>query len=251
MQKNERLMDFVRRAEYKRRLDEHEIWGHVGGRLYTLIKILYTIAFALAMLVNLTYLLFWCSRYFGERELLADPGSARNAILIVGLMSVVLIAGYVFLARQKPAGYIPCTLAASAVLSLHFYGEMGDILASQGFTPYLFKHLLWYILLCFSALCLFLIQAKEDAFLSSQYARLEAQLYSRASAGTGVTGVFTEEAWQRLLEEYDGDGIQNPSGRPETIRRRKQKKRNAIEQSATPAGAKRDMAKEDTDEEND
>lgn len=235
MQKNEKLMDFVRRAEYKRRLDAHEVWGHVGGRLYTLIKIVYTIAFALAMLVNLTYLIFWCNRYFSERGLLADPGSARNAILIVALMSVVLLAAYIFLARQKPAGYLPCTLAASLLLSLHFYGEMGDILATQGFLPYFFKHLLWYILLCLAALLLFLIQARENAALSAQYAKLEARLYDRASAETGVTGVFTEADWQRLLEEYDG-ATQKPLSRSEKARRRKQ---------APPA----DSVKEDGNEE--
>ena len=247
MKKNKKLMDFVRRAEYKRRLEAHEVWGHVGGRLYTLTKIVYTIAFALAMLVNLTYLFFWCNRYFSERELLADPASARNAILVVGLMSLVLAAGYIFVAKQKPSVYLPCTLASSVVLSLHFYGEMGDILASQGFLPYLFKHLLWYIFLCLTALILFLIQARENAALSARYAKLEAQLYSRASAETGVTGVFTEDDWQRLLEAYDGAGPEKPLSRSEKIRRRKEAE-EAMEENETP-GTPVD-AKEDMNEEN-
>lgn len=200
MKKNDKLLEYIRRKEYKRRLDAHEVWGHVGGKFYTLTKILFTIGFVLTELVNITYLVFGISRYATQQDRLADPGQTRNAILVVAIGSILLITAYILLVKRRPIGYLVCTILPSALLPLHFYNEMTSSIAENGIQNYLFKHALWYGLMVASILVLAVIQFRENIRENREYARTEAELYKRASRKSDTP--FTEADWAEVLAKY-------------------------------------------------
>lgn len=228
--KNEKLLEYVRRNEYKRRLDEHEVWGHVGGKLYTLIKILFTIGFALAQLVNISYLAVWINRYVSEYANLANPGSTLNSIIIVGSMAALLIAAYVLLAKRRPIGYAVCTLIPSIVLPIHFYGEMSDIIAASGLRNYILKHALWYAVMAVTMLIMLIIQLRENTHEKKMYEKLEAKLYDRAAA-SGGDSVFSEGDWEELLSRFDGTEQEFIS------RAEKKRRRNKGANDSPPGGS--------------
>lgn len=225
MQRNQKLLEYVRRKEYKRRLEEHEIWGHVGGRIYSVAKILYTIFFLAVELLNVTYIAFSGSRLASHAQTpLENFGETRNALIVVVFGAVLLIAGYVLLAKRRPIGYVSCNAIASALLLLHYYNDMRTITEANGVQDYLYRYGLWYAALMLCILILALIQLRENAKEKKAYAKLEADLYARASKASDVP--FTEADWEQLLEEYDGTS-DKPMSRSEKTRAKKEAEENA------------------------
>lgn len=244
--KNQDLLNYIRRTEYRRRLEAHEVWGHVGGRFYGLAKIIFTIAFAFALLVNITYVIYWISRYVLEYSLLANPGEARNSIVIVSVMSVLLIADCFFIFKRKPILYLIFTLIPCIILPIHFYGEMTDIISGGGIFVYIYKHAAWYLLMLAMMTVMFIIQARETAKENREYARLEAALYKHASASANKTSVFSEGDWENMLKNYNGEVFTDkPMSRSEKIRARKaQKQLHTKDTDALAPGADTENAGE-------
>lgn len=201
--KNPKLLEYVRRQEYKRRLEAHEVWGHVDGRFYGIVKIFYTIAFVLAQVVNIAYLAISANRYVSEKELLDNPGQTRNAIIIVALGIILLIAAYVLLAKRRPFGYLVCTLAPSVLLCFHYYNEMSGAIAENGWQNYILKHALWYIILTALALVMMAIQLNENRKENKEYAAVEAKLYKRMAKNSDAP--ISDEEWEELLCKYGDD----------------------------------------------
>lgn len=202
MKMNQKLLDHIRRVEYKRRIDNHETWGHVGGRMYSTAKIFYTIAFILCQMVNITYPVFAISRLAAEGEKLADAGNTRNAVIIVVLGAVMLLIAYILLAMKKPIGYSLFTFIPSIFLAAHFYSDMSTTIAANGIKEYFVKHALWLILLNLTMLVMLIIQIRETLAERREYQYLEAKLYERAKKN-GVD-LADEQEFERLIERYAG-----------------------------------------------
>lgn len=220
MKMNEKLLEYVRRKEYKRRLEAHEIWGHVGGRIYSLVKILYTIVFLALELLNLTYLAVTGSRLLSNaQQPLESFAETRNAFLLALLGSLLLIVGYVLLVKRRPIGYVCVDLVASALLLAHYYNERHTIITENGIGDYISRYGLWYAALLLCVLLLACIQLRENAKEKKQYTALEAELYRRAAAASDAP--FQEADWEKLLCEYDGSS-DKPMSRSEKVRAKKE-----------------------------
>lgn len=211
--KNQKLLEYLRRKEYKRRLEAHEIWGHVDGRFYGIVKIFYTIAFLLAQIVNIGYLALSGSRYILERQLLENPGHTRNAVIIVAAGMIALIAAYVLLAKRRPFGYFTCTLLPSLMLCFHYYNENDWMSAENGLQSFMLKHALWYVILVVLALVMMLIQLNENRKENREYAGAEAELYKRMARNSDAP--ISDEEWEELLAKY-GDANKAEDASDET-----------------------------------
>ena len=202
--KNPALLQYLRRQEYRRRLEEREQWGHVGGRIYTAAKIFYIIGFLCALLVNLAYML---GRWLNIDEALQNPGlystanlsAARSALYLTAAMTLLLIAALILVLARKALPALVCTALPAVLLLTHFYQQLAGQIAKNGPARYLTSHLLPLAVMLAAAVILFVIQLRERRAENAAYEKLTAQLYQKHAAGKHS---LSDAEWEKLLEDY-------------------------------------------------
>ena len=202
--KNEAILQFVRREEYRRRLQDHERWGHVGGRIYTVAKIFYIIGFLFAVMVNLAYII---GRWLNIDAAVQSPDTyntahlsdARSALYLVAAMTLVLIAGLVLLLARKALPALICTALPVVLLLVHFLQSLADQISENGPGQYLTRHVLPLSLLLAASIVIFILHVREKRAENGAYEKLTAAIYKKH---TGDDQVLSDDEWEALLEQY-------------------------------------------------
>ncbi|HIZ83870.1 MAG TPA: hypothetical protein H9668_05575 [Firmicutes bacterium] len=207
--KNQALLLFVRRQEYRRRLEDKERWGHVGGRIYTIAKIFYIIGFLYSLVINLAYMLGRWLLLQDSAQGLAEINDAdyRSALYLVLGMTILQIAGLVLVFARKSLPALICTALSSVLLLVHYYQALAgqDEFANNGISNYLFRHVLPLIILLVAAVILFVIHVRERRAENAAYDRLTREIYKKHAKEEGVMG---QEEWEELLNKYaEGSGL--------------------------------------------
>ena len=200
---NAKLLDYVKRKEYDRRLKAHEIWRNVGGRFYTLSRFSYALALFAAVFINLSYVLFTASRYMKDVDLLVNPSVVRAGLWLVSIMTLSLILSFVFVIKKKAFAYLVLAAIPCIVLPLHFYGDMSAIIAQNGMTPYFLRHVLCYIIIFVFISILFIIQMVENRKINAAYNAAAEKLYKKAARDSDDDSIFSQGDWEALLENFD------------------------------------------------
>lgn len=207
--KNAAILQYVRRQEYRRRLEERERWGHVGGRIYTAAKIFYIIGFLCTLMVNLAYML---GRWLNIDEATKNPdtyittnlSAARSALYLAAAMTLVLIAALILTLARRNLAALVCTALPAALLLVHFYQQLADQMAESGPARYLTSHVLPLAVMLAAAVVLFIIQLRERRAERVAYEKLTAELYRKHAGGDQA---LSDAEWEALLENYAA-GIQ-------------------------------------------
>ena len=207
--KNQALLLFVRRQEYRRRLEDKERWGHVGGRIYTIAKIFYIIGFLYSLVINLAYMLGRWLLLQDSAQGLAEINDAdyRSALYLVLGMTVLQLAGLVLVFARKSLPALICTALSSVMLLVHYYQALAgqDEFANNGISNYLVRHVLPLIILLAAAIILFVIHVRERRAENEAYDKLLKDIYKKHAKEEGVMG---QEEWEELLNKYaEGSGL--------------------------------------------
>lgn len=215
--KNQALLLFVRRQEYRRRLEDKERWGHVGGRIYTIAKIFYIIGFICTFVFNLFYMI-------GLREHLREVTSGiasyevtkgfssadtRSALSLVLAMTVLQIVALVLILARKSLPALICTALSSVLLLVHYYQNMAQqAIATEttfNFLRYFYRHLLPLFIMLVTAVVIFVIHVRERRAENAAYDKLTKEIYKKHAKEEGVMG---QEEWEELLNKYaEGSGL--------------------------------------------
>lgn len=202
--RNAAILQYVRRQEYRRRLEERERWGHVGGRIYAAAKIFYIIGFLCTFIINLAYML---GRWLNIDEATKNPeayvttnlSDARSALYLVSLMTLLLIAALILMLARKTLAALVCTVLPTALLLVHFYQQLSDQMSESGPARYLTSHLLPLAVMLAAAVILFLIQLRERRAENAAYEKLTADLYKKHAGGDRA---LSDAEWEKLLGDY-------------------------------------------------
>lgn len=220
--KNKKILDIVRREEYRRRLEQYETWGHVGGRLYSISKIVYTLAFVFVLVIDLAYLMgswLWINdaAHAGSSYDPVKLAITRNAVFIVLTMTLLLIAAFVLLLKKKMLPFLLFTWIPGILLAVHFYEDLSTQISENGISIYLIRHGIALLLLLIFSVVLFVIGLRERRAETAAYNRLVAKIYA---SRTGDGKMFTDEEWEEILDRYDGEP-DRPLKRSQKAKRRK------------------------------
>lgn len=214
--KNQALLLFVRRQEYRRRLEDKERWGHVGGRIYTIAKIFYIIGFLCVIIINLGYIIGLIFSEISINSVLdatqnsdqysvSNLAASRSSLYLVSVMSCLLLAGFVLLLCKKHLAALVCTALPVAPLLAHFYHDLADQINNGEPSRYLLFHVLPLALMLVTAIIMFIINVKEKRAENAAYDKLAAAIYKKHAKEEGVMG---QEEWEELLNKYaEGSGL--------------------------------------------
>lgn len=181
---------------------------HIGGKT---LKVFYIIALAYTVVINFIYIL--SMNMSVNRTLNALNGTPltavqetelsqiRNSIVLVGAITVLLIAGLIFLLKRffVPALIINC--GSAAFLCLHFAERMSETLEQNGLlSSYSYNHLLPLSILFLTTLVYCIIGIKFVVGERKAYNAFCDALYKNYS---DKFENLTDGDWQEFLENYE------------------------------------------------
>lgn len=193
-------MAFCRKQEYSRRLDEHEVWGHVGGRIFIYSKIASFIAFIFVELVNLA-LIFGAVIRMADVNAAGskvDPGQVamlHNDLVVMISMGVLLFAGFVLMLFKRPYGALTGTCLPGIALVFQYFNNLSETSIGR----FLLSHLLPISILIAAVVIMSVIIIRERKAETRAYDTLTASIYKRHSSEGKV---FTESEWEEILRQY-------------------------------------------------
>lgn len=183
----------------------------VDGALGKTCKVVYIISFAYAMFIKIIYML---STYLQASLVVNNTGpenltslqqsqlaDVKNSVLLVGIMTVLIIATLVLLCKRIYVVALPLSVATSVTLCVHFAFRMSETLATYGLaSSYTYYHLvpLCFMLLTSAVYCI--IGIRHKVLEDRAYTQFVDRLYENYS---GRFENLTDEEWQEFLASYD------------------------------------------------
>lgn len=227
--KNENVLQYIRRREYRRRLKENEVWGHVGGRLYTLLKWIYVIDLAYILVFALGFILWSYFRIddilsFGFEYDVKEFVWHKNRMYFIAMLTVAAVAALVLLLLKKHLAFVICNSTVSVFFAVGFQSQ-------DNIRKYILFNLIPLIVLCAVGVGIYIIHYRDVQRENYEYNKLVSHLYKQA---TKDKENYTEEQWQEYLDsiefDYKTDILPDkPLKRSEKSRQRKQAAKNGDE----------------------
>lgn len=220
--KNANVLEYIRRREYRRRLQENEVWGHVGGRAYTLLKWIYIIDFIYILIFALGFILASFLRIddilsSGLEYNLEELIWHKNRTYFIIMLTVVALITLVFLLLKKHLAF----LISNSIISVFF--AVG-FQTKENIGKYITANLIPLVLLLGIGIIIYIIYFKDKQWENREYNKLISHLYTQA---TKDKQSYTEEQWQEYLDslelDYKTEYLSNkPPKRSQRSRMRKQ-----------------------------
>lgn len=207
MKKNENILLRLHTKEARAGITRTDVDCVLGK----ICKLVYIISFIYAVAIKFLYSL---STYMQAKSVVDRIGfenlsalqksqcnEAKNSIILVAVMTLLLIAGLVTLIKRL---YIPTLILNTlpcVLLSIHFAERMSGTIEQFGiFTTYSYYHLIPLTLLFVSALIYCIIGLIFTASENKAYTAFVDQLYEQYS---DKFENLSDEEWEAFLDEYD------------------------------------------------
>lgn len=193
MKMQESVLRRVRMVEEKNGIK----YAKTDGRLYKVLRVLYIIAFAYTMGINLLFMAGMLLVYGGTDNF----SGILNSLISVCICSAVIIAGFVlsFFKFKLAAGIM--SIVPEIFLIPVFGSVMKDDLGFMGFTvSFFWRHFIPLILLVILMTATTVIAVREKIKIEKQYKKVADNLY-RLYKESGAD--ITDEQWEEFLKEYD------------------------------------------------
>lgn len=207
------LEDKVAQNEKERQLLAGEKWGHVGGRLYKLSRVLFCLVAAYSLFFDLVFCLGWSLDLIGESVF----NDSRNKLIIMLIITVLLVTAFVLVLKKRPntlAATVITTPTAigSALATWQWYNNSGTAeiatnAANNEYGKYWICNFPVVFLILFIAVML-VIEVVDKRYLSRVTSRTVRGLYDRKIAELkeesedGEAGMLSDEEWLEVLKNY-------------------------------------------------
>lgn len=195
MQYKENVLKRVRMLEEKKGIH----YAKTGGKLYTVLKVLYIIAFAAVVAMNLLYIAGMMLVNFGTDRF----SSVADSVITVSLCTAVLTAGFVlsFFRFKLTAGIM--SVVPAVVLIPVFALLLKDDFGYLGFkTSFYVRHFIPLILFIIFVVWLTVIFLREKVRTKKQYIIVMENLYRIYNENSGED-VIDEVEWNKFVDSYD------------------------------------------------
>lgn len=198
--KNANVLQYIRRQEYRRRLEEHEVWGHVGGRLYTLLKWLYFIDWAYIITFALGFIMWSYLRIddilsFGFQYDAEEFIWHKNRMYFISILVVAAVAALVLFLIRKHLAFLITNSIVSVFFSVAFQSQ-------DNVGKYVLFNLIPLLLLCAIGVCVYVIYFRDMKRENFEYNKLISYLYAQATKNNEN---YTEDQWQEYLDSIEFD----------------------------------------------
>lgn len=201
MKKYDGVLKRVRFLEKKNGIS----YAKTDGKLYTAMKVLYSIAGVWTFFMNLFFILGFLIQYSGTDNM----SSALNYIITAGVCTVLMIAGYVLTCcKINLAGGIMSVVPE--ILLIFFFGNiLTDSLGVLGFKlSFYWRHLAPLILMIICITIMTVIAVKEKVKTNRMYKKVCENLYNMYNVSIANGDTITDEQWDEFLASYNPDEYQ-------------------------------------------
>lgn len=177
------------------------------GRLYKVIKFLYSAAGVYTFVINLFFILGLLLVYSGTDNMT----KVQASIITASACTAVMIVGYVLnCLRLYLAGGI--TSVVPTVLLIPFFGNiLQDDFGFFGFkASFYWRHFIPLVLMIIFMVWLTVIAVRADIKTDRQYKRVTENLYNMYSISDDMHSELTDEQWEEFLTNYNPADYKNP-----------------------------------------
>lgn len=195
MQYKENVLKRVRMLEEKKGIH----YAKTGGKLYTVLKVLYIIAFAAVVAMNLLYIAGMMLVNFGTDRF----SSVADSVITVSLCTAVLTAGFVlsFFRFKLTAGIM--SVVPAVILIPVFALLLKDSLGFMGVkTSFYIRHFIPLALLIIFIAGMVIIAVRERVKTKRQYTAVMENLYKTYNENSS-DDVIDDEEWNKFVDSYD------------------------------------------------
>lgn len=199
MKKYESIMKRVRFIEEKYGI----VYAKPGGKLFTTLKVIHTVAFIYTLGINLLFLAGMLLMYAGSDNF----AQMQNSLITVTACTAVLIAGFVFLCtRLKMTGTV-MSLISLPLMLLTFASSLKDDLGFMGYkASFYWRHFAPIAVMAVMLVWMLVIAARAKYKTDKQYKKIISNLYlmyNTAVTANGENAGITDEQWDEFLRNYD------------------------------------------------
>ena len=195
MQYKENDLKRVRMLEEKKGIH----YAKTGGKLYTVLKVLYIIAFAAVVAMNLLYIAGMMLVKFGTDRF----SSVADSVITVSLCTAVLTAGFVlsFFRFKLTAGIM--SVVPAVILIPVFALLLKDSLGFMGVkTSFYIRHFIPLALFIIFIAGMVIIAVRERVKTKRQYTAVMENLYKTYNENSS-DDVIDDEEWNKFVDSYD------------------------------------------------
>ena len=195
MQYKENVLKRVRMLEEKKGIH----YAKTGGKLYTVLKVLYIIAFAAVVAMNLLYIAGMMLVKFGTDRF----SSVADSVITVSLCTAVLTAGFVlsFFRFKLTAGIM--SVVPAVILIPVFALLLKDSLGFMGVkTSFYIRHFIPLALFIIFIAGMVIIAVRERVKTKRQYTAVMENLYKTYNENSS-DDVIDDEEWNKFVDSYD------------------------------------------------
>ncbi len=188
------VLERVRRIEQKNNI----VYAKEDGKLYKTIKVLFILAFAYGIGVNLLYLLGMLLQYSGK---LAEYA---KYFITPAVCTALITAGFVFFLKKFHFTSCCLTVVPATILIFFFKPLLEDELTLNSVQPkYYWRHLAPMLLIIILIIWGSVIAIRAKKKTRDQYNRVCTNLYNLYKINVTDGGDLTEEQWDEFLRSYD------------------------------------------------
>ena len=200
MKKYESIMKRVRFIE-----DKYGIkYAKVDGKLFSGLKVCFTLSFIWAMIMNLLLLAGVWLQTSSNIEL---SNEFKNAIITISVCSIVLILGFTLVCTKLKISGAIVSIASLPMMLISFAGLLKDDLGFLGFKlSFYWRHFAPIVLMAIFATSMIIIAVREKYKTNKQYKKIIDNLYKTYSTSINTDGEkagITDDQWEEFLKNYD------------------------------------------------
>lgn len=198
MKKYDGVLKRVRFLEKKNGIS----YAKTDGKLYTTMKVLYSIAGVWTFFMNLFFILGFWLQYDGTD----DMPQALNYIITASVCTVFMIAGYVLsCCKIHLAGGILSVIPE--IFLIVFFGMiLRDTLGFLGFKlSFYWRHFAPLVLMIIFITVMTVIAVREKVKTNRMYKKVSENLYNMYNISVANGEIITDEQWDEFLANYNPD----------------------------------------------
>lgn len=195
MQYKENVLKRVRMLEEKKGIR----YAKTGGKLYTVLKVFYIIAFAAVAGMNLLYIAGMMLVNYGTDRF----SSVADSVITVAVCTAVLTAGFVlsFFRFKLTAGIM--SVIPAVILIPVFALMLKDSFGFLGIkTSFYLRHFIPLALLIIFVVSMTVITVRERVKTKRQYTAVMENLYKVYNENSS-DDVIDDEEWNKFVDSYD------------------------------------------------
>ena len=170
------------------------------GKLYKSLKIIYTFFWIYTLVINV---LFVVTRFYPE-NLVKDSSKDYNAIMVIIVMTIILIAGYIL---NNYKLYLSGGIASvvSIIFMLPFFANLTeDTLGFMGYKfSFYWRHLIPYFVMLILISWLTILAVRAERIINKRYIQVIENLFNIYSKNKIEDGDLSNEEWDEFLKNYD------------------------------------------------